>query len=103
MINVLYLGNNWRRNSRCRAWLHESQSNSQYNRKDYEEHIEGRLTLATPTNCKEDSQEHTQTSQQHLKVDVHFIVHRDFIFITDYFGNLKLNSTFFRIFLKSCF
>ena len=50
------------RDSRCRAWLHECQSDTQYNSKDYEEHIKCGLTLASPTNCKEDSEEDTQGS-----------------------------------------
>jgi hypothetical protein len=62
------------------AWLHEGQSNSQYNRKDYEEHIIHWLTLATPSNCEEYPEKHTQTSQYHLKVNVHFYnYHRIFL------------------------
>jgi hypothetical protein len=63
----------WSTHSFGCAWLHEGQSNSQYNRKDYQEYIKGWLTLATPTNCEENSEEDTQTSQQHLKVNVHFL------------------------------
>jgi len=93
----------WGSRSLGGAWLHECQGNSQYNSEDYEEHIEGWLTLATPTNCEENSEEDTQTSQQHLKVNVHFYNLQRFIFNSEYFWNLKLSLTFFEVFLKSCF
>ena len=65
------------RDSRCRAWLHECQSNRKDNCEDNQEYIKRRLTLSTPTNCEENSEEDTQTSQHHLKVNVHFIVYKD--------------------------
>ena len=79
----------WSSHSLGGAWLHEGQSDSQYNRKDYQEYIKGWLTLATPTNCEENSEEDTQTSQQHLKVNVHFYNLQRFIFHSDLFYNLQ--------------
>jgi len=79
----------WSTHSFGCAWLHEGQSNSQYNRKDYQEYIKGWLTLATPPNCEENSEEDTQTSQQHLKVNVHFYNLQRFIFHSDLFYNLQ--------------
>jgi hypothetical protein len=79
----------WGSHSRGGAWLHEGQSNSQYNCEDYQEYIKGWLTLATPTNCEENSEEDTQTSQQHLKVNVHFYNLQRFIFHSDLFYNLQ--------------
>jgi hypothetical protein len=68
----------WGSHSCSGAWLHEGQDNSQDNSKDDQENIKDRLTLATPSNCKENSEEYTQTSQQHFKVNVHFIINIDF-------------------------
>jgi hypothetical protein len=93
----------WSSHSFSGAWLHEGQSNSQYNSKDYQEYIKGWLTLATPSNCEEYPEEDTQTSQQHLKVNVHFYNLQRFILNSEYFWNLKLSLTFFEVFLKSCF
>jgi len=70
----------WSSHSFGGAWLHEGQSDSQYNSEDDQEDIKGWLTLATPTNCEENSEEDTQTSQQHLKVNVHFYNLQRFIF-----------------------
>jgi hypothetical protein len=72
----------WSSHSLGSAWLHEGQSNSQYNSKDYQEDIKGWLTLATPSNCEENSEEDTQTSQHHLKVNVHFLQSTKIIFRT---------------------
>jgi hypothetical protein len=69
---------NWGSHSFSSAWLHKCQCNSQDNSEDDQEDIEGWLTLATPSNCKENSEEYTQTSQQHFKVNVHFIINIDF-------------------------
>jgi hypothetical protein len=54
--------------------LHESQSNRKDNSEDYQENIKGRLTLTTPTNCKENSEENTQSSQKGFKVDIHLLL-----------------------------
>ena len=70
----------WSSHSLGGAWLHEGQSNSQYNSEDNQEDIKGWLTLATPSNCEENSEEDTQTSQQHFKVNVHFYILQRFIF-----------------------
>jgi hypothetical protein len=91
----------WSTHSFSSAWLHESQYNSQYNSKDDQEDIKGWLTLATPSNCKENSKEYTQTSQQHFKVNVHFYNLQRFNFNSEYFWNLKLSLTFFQFFLKT--
>jgi hypothetical protein len=72
----------WGSHSLGGAWLHESQYNSQYNCEDDQEDIKGWLTLATPTNCEENSEKDTQTSQQHLKVNVHFLQSTKIIFRT---------------------
>jgi hypothetical protein len=72
----------WGSHSLGGAWLHEGQSDSQYNRKDYQEYIKDWLTLATPTNCEKDTQKDTQTSQQHFKVNVHFLHSTEIIFRT---------------------
>jgi hypothetical protein len=65
----------WSSHSFSGAWLHECQYNSQHNGEDDQEDIKGWLTLATPSNCEENSQKYTQTSQQHFKVNIHFYYH----------------------------
>jgi hypothetical protein len=91
----------WSTHSFSSAWLHEGQDNSQDNSEDDQEDIKGWLTLTTPSNCKENSEEYTQTSQQHFKVNVHFYNLQRFNFNSDYFWNLKLSLTFFQFFLKT--
>ena len=64
---------NWCGNCLGGTWLHESQSDSQHNSEDYQEDIEGWLTLTTPTDCEEDSEEYTQSSQKSFQVNVHLL------------------------------
>jgi hypothetical protein len=53
--------------------LHEGQSDSQHNSEDYQKDIEGWLTLTTPTNCEENSEKYTQSSQKSFQVNVHLL------------------------------
>ena len=67
------------RHSRRRPWLHKRQSNCKHNCEDNQEYIKRRLTLSTPTNGEENSQEHTQTTEEYFQVDIHFIIHIDYL------------------------
>jgi hypothetical protein len=83
--------------------LSESQYNSKYNGEENQEDIKRRLTLATPSNCKENSQEDTQTSQQHFQVDVHFLLSTEIKIYSETIYELEVKFNFVSVFFKKLF